>query len=158
MAIILASIQICSPLFVGLEHSACQLGTVAVFKPFPKPVKICLGPAARKGNRVRTSDNAANDKLVSGQVLRGTIRYLGETRRSGCNTYSWYGSDLYYRPNRNEGSPYRVSCGCSCDGSRGQPTDVHVLSPPDLVPIEQGEECSEQASNFINCGIERLHG
>jgi len=75
MAIILASIQICSPLLFGLEHSACQLGTVAVFKPFPNPSDVCLRSIARQEGRVHTSDNTANDELVSGQVLYTTIRY-----------------------------------------------------------------------------------
>ena len=48
MAIILASIQICNPLFFGFEHSACQLGTVAVFKPFPNPVDVRLRPDGSK--------------------------------------------------------------------------------------------------------------
>ena len=47
MAIILASMQMCSPLVFGFEHSACQLGTVAVFKPFPKPSNVCLRLMAR---------------------------------------------------------------------------------------------------------------
>ena len=75
MAIILASIQICNPLFFGLEHSACQLGTVAVFKPFPNPSDVCLRSIARQGDRVHTSDNTTNDELVSGQVLYAAIRY-----------------------------------------------------------------------------------
>jgi len=49
MAIILASIQICSPLFFGFEHSACQLGTVAVFKPFPKPSNVHLSSMTQAG-------------------------------------------------------------------------------------------------------------
>ena len=143
MAIILASMQICNPLFFGFEHSACQLGTVAVFKPFPKPVNARLGLVISTGDRVHTSNNTTNDELVSGQVLHVTIRHPGETRRSRYKTYSWYGSDLYYCPNRNKGSPYKVSCGRSRYGSWSQLTDVHVLSPSNFIPIEQGEERSK---------------
>ena len=112
MAIILASIQICNPLFFGLEHSACQLGTVAVFKPFPNPSDVCLRTIARQGDRIRTSDNTSNDELVPGQVLYATIRYP-ETQGRRHDTYSWHGSNLYYRPNRDKKGPYIVSCGRS---------------------------------------------
>ena len=159
MAIILASTQICSPLFFGFEHSACQLGTVAVFKPFPKPRNICLRSTTRQGDRVHTGNNTANDELVSGQVLYATIRYLGETQGSRHDTYSWYRGDLYYRSDRNKKGPYDVSQhGCSEWEFQNWHTDVHVPSPSNFVPIKQGEERSKQTPDLINRGIERLHG
>ena len=135
MAIILASTQICNPLFFGLEHSACQLGTVAVFKPFPNPSDVCLRSITRQGDRVHTSDDTTNDELVSGQVLYATIRYL-ETQGRRHDTYSWHGSDLYYRPNHDKGSPYSMSCGRSEYGSQHWHTDVHVSSPSKFIAIE----------------------
>ena len=114
MAIILASMQICNPLFFGFEHSACQLGTVAVFKPFPNPSNICLRSTTRQEDRVHTSDNTTNDELVSSQVLYITIRYLGETQGSKHDTYPRYGGDLYYRSYRNKKGPYNMlQRGCS---------------------------------------------
>jgi len=104
MAIILASIQICNPLLFGLEHSACQLGTVAVFKPFPNPSDVCLRSISRQEDKVHTSDNTANDELVSGQVLYTTIRYP-KTQGRRHDAYPWHGSDLYYRPNRDKKGP-----------------------------------------------------
>jgi len=113
MAIMLASIQICNPLFFGFEHSACQLGTVAVFKPFPKPGDTRLSSMVRTGiYGVHTGDNTADDELMSCQVLYVVIRYPGETRRGGHDTYPWHGGDLDYRPDRNKKSPYSVSPSC----------------------------------------------
>ena len=115
MVIILASIQICSPLLFGSEHSACQLGTVAVFNPFPKPVNVRLGSVAQTGETgLHTGNYTTNDKLVSGQALHMTVRLSGETQRGRYGTYSWYRGDLYHCPNRDEGSPYSMSCGRLC--------------------------------------------
>ena len=72
MAIMLASMQICSPLFFAFEHSACQLGTVAVFKPFPKPSDV--SPSLwDQGGGANTSDDATDDELVPGQMLYAII-------------------------------------------------------------------------------------
>lgn len=76
MAIILASMQMCSPLFFGFEHPACQLGTVAVFKPFPKPGSTGSRSinVDRKAGK-NTGDNATNDELMPRQVLYAVIRF-----------------------------------------------------------------------------------
>ena len=85
------------------------------------------------------------------------IRYLGETQGCRYDTYSWYRGDLYYRPNSNEKGPYSMSCGCSVWGFQNWHTDVHVPSPSNLVPKEQGEERPKQTPDFVNCSVERLH-
>lgn len=113
---------------------------------------------SRHEGGAHTGDDAANNKLVPGQVLSTIIRHSKGVQRGKHGAYPWHGRNLDYCPNRNKRGSYNTSQHYWKQGFQSKRTDVHVPSPSNLIPIEQGEQCSEQASDFINCSIERLHG
>lgn len=84
MAIMLASMQIRSPPFFAFKHSACQLGTVAVCEPFPKPSDVSSN-LKDQGGGANNGDNATDDELVP-RMLYAIFRGLKGTQQDLIRT------------------------------------------------------------------------